>query len=203
MSYLAVAQHSVIGLSKMNAAYADLHCPIRICVEKQRCDSIIVTTDNGTITYENDGNFELRPEHIGNARLNISLKTKEGAKFLQSKNIRVNPVPMPVAGFGRLCYDGTMEASVMKLQIAPAASYQNLDIEAKVTLYKFTVVVIRDSVFVFEQKHFDQKGCRFDSATHAFFATLQAGDKVWITDISGRGPACDYPQLDDIFITLK
>jgi hypothetical protein len=203
LALLVKAQQVSVSMKRMNVAYVGIENPISVAVENERNSDIILETDNGRIdtTYSEFGN-RFWPDRPGTATVTISIKTNEGLRKIGQQIIRVKSMPPPIASLAGKS-NGHIAAPVLRLQIAPSANLMNFDIDARLPIYKFTVMVIRDSELVFERKHHAVQGARFDDVTLLFFKSLKPGDKLWIKEIAAGGlRGLKYPHLNDINIVV-
>ncbi|KAA5536295.1 hypothetical protein F0919_01105 [Taibaiella lutea] len=121
-------QNVVVANDGMNVAYAGVPNPITIAVENYKAEQVIVSTDNGTLVNNGDGNYYYTPLKAGEAIIKLEVKTKNGNREIGQTGYRIKEAPAPTASIGRET-GGQISRAKLIPQLGILATMQNLDIE--------------------------------------------------------------------------
>jgi hypothetical protein len=165
---------------KENLLYVGIDNPLKVAVENSASTTISLTTNNGQITNDGHGQFRISPNRIGLATIYVYKSVSKKRKIVDSMYFQVRRWPVQATFAGRT--GGEISAGAVYVQIAPSVIVRDLEIDAKMPILKFTVVVNRQGKEVFKRSLQDPKWTRIDDTTKRFFKTLQNGDKLFFTD---------------------
>lgn len=136
------AQRFTVSNDRLNIAYIGIDNPISITVENCPCNSIVVRSDNGTISGRNC-RFIFRGAEIGAANITVYQKTATHLKKVGQYPLRVKSIPPPVFKIGP--YGSNVgfqtEKKIQKVILAAQqfvrANFENLDICASYNIDSF------------------------------------------------------------------
>ena len=192
----ASSQVVAIQNDRQNILYQYLPNPLTIAAEGYKSKDLIVTTDNGKLEGA-EGKFLITPTRIGKAHIVIKKKTARGMlELLGDMEFRVKSLPV-AASLAGLSY-GPFPKSTLCYQVALSASVYGVDICGNFKLISYNVMVKRNGVEIFTRLLSDTNGTRIDSVTHAFFETLQDGDKLIFGDITMLDISGEPRKLDPL-----
>jgi len=199
--YMVGTTGASMQLDKMNVFYIGVENPVTVAaagysVEDVHLEMPGVTGSNIT---GGKGHYVITVAQKGDADVHIMAKTKEGAqKQVGNFKVRVKRIPDPVAKLNGKATGG-MSAAVFRQTIAPAATLDNFDFDAKFQVIGFTFSMLpkgRDYVGPFTVDN--RSGARFTDSKEIskVMAGAKAGDKVFIEQIKAIGPDHQPRTLD-------
>ena len=171
---------------KQNILIVGLENPITIAADGYPCKSLILSTNNGTITQrENLCHFVIVPDHPDiQLIVTIKAKTSKGIKDLGVKNFRAKCLPPPaIYILGK--NTGNISAKRIHQAIAPVAVQERAEICGNFRITDFTIQVMQKDKNILTKQLHNANGVRFsdDAETQKTIETLQPNDKLIIKDI--------------------
>jgi gliding motility-associated protein GldM len=199
--YMVGTTGASMQLDKMNVFYIGVENPVTVAaagysVEDVHLEMPGVTGSNIT---GGKGHYVITVAQKGDADVHIMAKTKEGAqKQVGNFKVRVKRIPDPVAKLNGKATGG-MSAAVFRQTIAPAATLDNFDFDAKFQVVGFVFSMLpkgRDYVGPFTVDN--RAGARFTDSKEItkVMSGAKAGDKVFIEQIKAIGPDKQVRTLD-------
>ncbi len=177
----AFAQHTAIGLPKMNMVYIGLENPITVAVEGVKAKDLHVEITGGALKGEN-GSYVFIPDgSIRLARLKAGVKKRGKIKWVDSAEYRVRNVPKPEVLFGtkmggHISLGEVMTVSQVNAGLGEGFAYEG--IKYNVTSYRITIT--GENIFY----HEFVKGRRISAKTRNIFRRLKGGDKITIHNVT-------------------
>ena len=195
----AVGQRFSIAADKMNVLYADVDNPLTIAVENFPSNSIIVKTDNGTISGS-QGSYVFRSNQIGKADITLYKKVNGKLKQIGKSSFRVKLIPDPIAKVGPSA-GGKIQKIILKSQQYIRADYAGIDIDINIPIDSFTVTIIRgDSCISKELKNYTNK---FSKELTDALAEIKQSDIVIFKDIYSKRYNGETRVLEPIFFFIR
>lgn len=136
-------------------------------------DSLLVTTDNGTITGSH-GRYQVTPAHSGTIKFSILAKNSMQIKKTDSLLFRVNIQPVEAQFNGQT--RGRLRKSAICINPAPQIIPTCCGME-RYTTDSFTVIVLRKKAIIYRNMVRKQDSI-LNNKTYRFFSTLKNGDEV-------------------------
>ena len=128
-------------LEKMNVFYIGVANPITVAAAGYSVEDVSVAIPGAEVrpdSFGRKGHYNIWVDKPGNLEVAINAKTKEGCtKKVAGMPVRVKRIPDPIAKLGGN-KGGSMQAGIFKVQIAPAATLEAFDFDAKFTIISFT-----------------------------------------------------------------
>ena len=195
----AVGQKFSIAADKMNVLYADVDNPLTIAVENCPSNSIIVKTDNGTISGSK-GSYVFRSNQFGKADIILYKKVNGKLKQIGKNSFRVKLIPDPIAKVGPSA-GGKIQRIILKSQQYIRADYAGVDIDINIPIDSFTVIIIRgDTCISKELKNYTSK---FSKELTDALAEIKQSDIVIFKDIYSKRYNGETKILDPIFFFIR
>ena len=158
ISITAKSQKYSISNVRENTLYRGIENPLSIVVEKMKCGSFIVTTDNGIIDNKGYCNYIIHPAHEGVATIILKrIKNKDTIQIGKERFI-VTLLPKPIACIGGVNFiDSTkfIEKSFLRAAggiLAKMVSGFDFDVYFKIISYRVIIVKNNDSAIVMDVK---------------------------------------------------
>lgn len=194
-----MGQRFSIAADKMNVLYADIDNPLTIAVENIPSNSIIVRTDNGTISGS-QGSYVFRSSQIGKADITLYKKVNGKLKQIGKSSFRVKLLPDPIAKVGPSS-GGKIQKIILKSQQYIRADYAGIDIDINIPIDSFTVTIIRgDTCTSKELKNYTNK---FSQELIDALAEIKQSDIVIFKDIYSKRYNGESRVLDPIFFFIR
>ena len=193
-------------LDKMNVFYIGVPNPVTVAAAGYSVEDVSLEIPDATITGEK-GHYSITVTKPGKVQVKINAKTKEGpVKQVGGMEIRVKRIPDPVAKVGGQS-SGMMLASNFRIQVAPAATLDNFEFDAKFKIVSFSYSMLPkgkdyQGPFPVENR---TVGCRFTDNPNIskLMSTAKPGDKVFIETIKAVGPDGQQRILNPIILSLN
>ena len=97
---------------------------------------------------------------------------------------------------------GEIPRSLLCYQVGPSANVREFDFYGNYVIYKCKIIIVKDSEIIFEKTINDTTAVKFDEETKKILCSLKAGSVVWLTDIACKDEVSNYPNLNDIKLTV-
>ena len=176
---VATGQKFSIAVDRMNILYVGIDNPLTIAVENYPNKSIIVKTDNGSISGGN-GRYVFRSSKMGKADIILYKKSNGKLKEFGRWSYRVKLIPDPVAKVGPSA-GGKIKKTILKYQQYIRAEFVGFEIDVHIPIDSFTVDIIRgDSCISKELKNYTLK---FSGQLIEALAKIEPKDIVIFKDI--------------------
>ncbi len=183
-----------------NILYVGIQNPLTVAVENYPSASIDLTTNNGKISKIGVGHFSITPAKVGLSSIYVYRYASKETIFIDSMFFRVKRLPVQVSFMGKT--SGEIAAISVYRGLTPSAYVYGLDMDAKLLIIKFTIVLKRGGQTIFTRTLEDRNGPRFDETTKIFFKTLKDGDKLSFTDIVCKDTDGSDRNLEGIDLTI-
>jgi hypothetical protein len=173
-----------ISCDRENIFYTGMANPVTIAVSNESYHSIKIHTTNGRLEGKN-GSYTFTPEHVGKADFTIYKQFHGKSIEIGKYYFRVRDIPSPVfkIGSGR----DSISLPELKAQQFVRADIEGLDIDFKLTVYRFTTCIISNNPCRYVELVND--GNAINEEIKKEFQSLKAGDIVIFKEISCVGPA--------------
>jgi gliding motility-associated protein GldM len=206
--YMVGTTGASMQLDKMNVFYIGVDNPVTVAAAGYSVEDVSLDIPGATIRDSAiKGHYIIRVEKLGTVNVAIMAKTKEGpVKKVGGMPVRVKRIPDPVAKVGGVI-GGVMPASSFRLQIAPAATLESFDFDAKFKIISFSFSMLpkgRDYIGPYTAEN-RTVGTRFN-ANPIIAKTMEMarpGDKVFIESIKAVGPDGKVRELNPIILSLN
>ena len=189
--YMVGTTGASLQLDKMNVFYIGVDNPVTVAAAGYSVEDVSLDVPGATVSGPGKGKYIINVTNPGNLEVGIMAKTKEGGKKkVGGMTIRVKRIPEPLAKLNGKA-SGGMSAALFRQTIAPAATLDAFDFEAKFQVVGFTFSMLpkgRDYVGPFSVDN--RNGARFSDNKDIvkIMQTAKAGDKVFIESIKAVGP---------------
>ena len=197
--YMVGTTGASMQLDKMNVFYIGVDNPVTVAAAGYSVEDVSLDVPGATVTGPGKGHYILNVTTKGTVDVNIMAKTKEGGKKkVGGLTVRVKRIPDPVAKLNGKATGG-MSAAVFRQTIAPAATLDNFDFDAKFQVVGFVFSMLpkgRDYVGPFTVDN--RAGARFTDSKEItkVMSGAKAGDKIFIEQIKAIGPDKQVRTLD-------
>ncbi|MBA3828040.1 MAG: gliding motility protein GldM [Taibaiella sp.] len=203
--YMVGTTGASMQFDKMNVFYIGVPNPVTISAAGYSLEDVVLNVPGATITPgPAKGQFIIMVTQPGEINASIMAKDKSaggGAKPVGAVKVRVKFIPDPVAQIAGKT-SGGLQANIFKVQAGVIAALKNFDFDARFVVTSFSFSML--------PKHADLigpyniTGARFDTSREIQEALRRAkpGDKVFIEEITARGPDGKTRHLDAIALTL-
>lgn len=161
-------------------AYIGLDNPLSCTVEKEPCDSVFLTVDNGSITKVGCNYYMYRPTKVADSKITVVVKRNNQTNVIGSMGVRAREIPDPTPVIGGLS-GGLINKKYLLAQMG-VASYitPSLGIEIKSMVTQFQITIIRSDSALFTVEN---TGAIFSKKIKQGFEMLKKDDKVLVTSI--------------------
>jgi hypothetical protein len=182
-AFAVSSQKVAISNDKSNVVYVGVPNLLTVTVENHSCESVVVKTDEGTLTRKDDDTYELMVTRDIDPTLEVFIK-KHGklrkVKEVHFETRRLNPVAKVGGKAG-----GVMPPTVFRAQLGLAAIMENFDRDGRYKITDFYMVVIRDGEVIFGHAN---EGARFDETIKNFMERVKKKDRIIFADIHAKAP---------------
>lgn len=178
------AQKVCVELQRQNILFLGVNNPIEIYADTIVCDSFTVSVDNGKIQQNDSSNcnyFEISPEKVGMLQLEVYKFSKKIGER-KYKVIRQKPVATLSSSF---LNKSKISAEELKAENTLRAEIPNSDTETKITVEKFSIIVLRGNYLVMR---YENKGAKFLPIVEQKLQSIKPNDLVIFSDIYVRMP---------------
>ena len=198
-TYTVAKPSATVSADKMNVFYIGLENPVSVSAPGFPKDKIRVSISSGSITPAG-GAYVVKVTQKGIAKVTVS-GIQEGGKtvVLGSSDFRVKSIPPPHAKFvGK--GGGALPVAAMRSQNKITATLEDFDFDAKFTVTKFNLFIIKPRSDVL--KFVSNSGTFTPEMTGAMNGIVP-GTKVQFDYINATGPDGVARQLDPIIFTAQ
>lgn len=196
-SIISIGQTTSICNTRENTLYFGIDNPILAVVEGMKCDSIIVTTDNGVINGDTCY-YSIQPSHIGKATIYTKMLEGNDTIILGQKIFRVKKIPAPTARISGMT-SGVISKNLLAAQLGIKASLDNFDFDLHFIIASYSVVIMHGQDTIYIKQVIGQK---FTNEMISKFQNLKKEDGVIFTDIKTICPWGD-DFANDIFFKIE
>lgn len=195
-SYEVGEKSVTVSASKMNVFYLGVDNPLEVSAAGVPSNQINVRTDNGSISRNNDGTYNVKVSSAGDANISV---TAPGMN--STKKFRVKRIPNPEPRFSPSQAGGAMGDGQFKGQTGIFAFLDNFDFDARCEIVEYTLVrqPRREDIEVS-----NNQGSRFNARSQSLVSKATAGDNFLFRDIKARCPGDGAARpLGDIIVNIK
>jgi len=185
----AMGQQFAIANDKSNCVYIGIDNPFSVVVANAGCDSLIVTTDNGTIAPAGNCHYIFRPTMAGSAQITVRQKNKSDTIMIGSMKFRTKPLPAPTLALSGAYDKDTI--SIHQIQASPyaVASLRGFDFDLRYNINSFQTIILRNDTSIFSEKN---NGFKLSENLITFLSQCQTGDRLIICAAEVYGPNGKY-----------
>ncbi len=191
------AQTFSISPDKMNVLYLGFDNPLSIAVEGISSRSLIVKTDNGTITGKN-GQYIFYGGKVGRAQIILCKKINGKTKEIGRGDFRVKNLPLPI--FKIASGKDRMPKVEIANQEYVRAELEGFDIDTRYNVDSFTVCIISSDTCKFSVKK--NYGNKISEEIRSDFQMLKENDTVIFKDIYITQPDKSEAKLAPRIVTI-
>ncbi len=188
--YMVGTTGASMQLDKMNVFYIGVPNPVTVAAAGYSVEDVSLEIPGAVVTGEK-GHYSITVDKIGTVQVAIMAKTKEGSKKnVGGMPVRVKRIPDPVAKVGGKI-SGSFPAATFRVQIAPVATLDNFDFDAKFKITQFDFAVLpKGGDYQGPITVKNGNGARFteNASVMQMMGRLKAGDRVFIDNIKAIGP---------------
>jgi gliding motility-associated protein GldM len=189
--YMVGTTGASMQLDKMNVFYIGVPNPVTVTAAGYSVEDVSLDIPGAKSVSGEKGHYSIEVDKIGKVQVGIMAKTKEGSKKkVGEMEVRVKRIPDPVAKVGGKI-SGSFSAPTFKVQIAPAATLDYFDFDAKFKITHFEFAVLPKGGDYQGPISVDSKtGTRFTDNQNVMqmMSRLKAQDRVFIDNIKAVGP---------------
>ncbi|WP_214072162.1 gliding motility protein GldM [Mucilaginibacter sp. dw_454] len=195
-TYTVARPSAVVSPDKMNVLYIGVPNPVSVSAPGIAKKDLKVSMSGGTITPSGNG-YIATVTAQGTATVNVSGEVSKGKVMaLGSTLFRVKRIPDPKAEFAGKS-GGTTSSANIKSQDAIFARLENFEFDAKFSVTRFTLLVIKPRQ---DPLSFTGTGNQLTSAMHSAMNSVSPGSTVVFKDIVAVGPDGTQRGLDNIVL---
>ncbi len=208
--YMVGTTGASMQFDKMNVFYIGVDNPVTVAAAGYSIEDVSLDIPGATVRDSSSkGHYLIRVDKIGKVQVAIKAKAKESngaAKTVGTMEVRVKRIPDPVAKVGNVS-SGLMSASSFRLQIAPSATLEAFDFDAKFKIISFSFSMLpkgKDYMGPFNAEG-RAVGTRFanNPTIEKTMQMARPGDKVFIESIKAVGPDGKVRDLNPIILSLN
>jgi GldM C-terminal domain len=195
--FLSRGQRFSISADKMNVLYIGVSNPLSIIVENIPSNSIIVKSDNGTITG-NNGRYEFQGGKVGRTQITLYKKINGKIKEIGKGFFRVKQLPLPI--FKIASGKDRMPKVEIANQQYVRAELEDFDIDIRYNIDSFKVCIVSSDTCKFSVK--TNYGNKISEEILNEFKMLKQNDVVVFKDIFIKQPDGTQDMLAPRIITI-
>lgn len=188
-----------VSADKMNVIYIGVPNPLSVAVENTPCNSIDITTNNGSIEKQEKCHYFIMPEKTGIADVQVYKTQGKNKKIIGEMRYRVKLIPDPTAKVGNVTV-GELSKGIFCAQVGVIAYLENFDFDFRFIVTGFTVMILRGNRVVYSGTN---TGARFDDEMLKQFKKVENGDMILFVNITGKGADGKKRNLNPVQITIK
>ena len=181
--FISSAQKFSISADVNNVFYVGFDNPLTIAVENYSCKSIIVKTDNGTVTG-NSGKYTFYSNKIGKADIILYRKINGKIKEIGRNSFRVKSIPDAIAKVGPSS-GGYINKVVLSNQQYIRAE-ECCGFEGRPRIDSFTVCIVRGDTCLYNE--IKNIGGKFSEEIISALSGIKKDDTVIFKRIFTKGP---------------
>jgi len=189
--YMVGTTGASMQLDKMNVFYIGVPNPVTVTAAGYSVEDVSLEIPGAKSVTGEKGHYSIEVDKIGKVQVSIMAKTKEGSKKpVGGMEVRVKRIPDPVGKVGGKI-SGPFPAATFRVQIAPAATLDNFDFDAKFKIVQFDFAVLpKGGDYQGPVTVQNKNGCRFTDNNNVvqMMGRLKLGDRVFIDNIKAVGP---------------
>jgi gliding motility-associated protein GldM len=198
-TYTVARPSAVVSPDKMNVLYIGVPNPVSVSAPGIAKKDLKVSMTGGNITASGNG-YIATVSTMGTATVNVSGEVSKGrVMVLGSTLFRVKRIPDPKPEFAGKS-GGKTSAANLKAQDAVFAKLENFEFDAKFSVTRFTMVVLKPRQDALINT---ASGNQLSSAMHSALNTITTGSTVVFQDIIAVGPDGSQRGLDPIIFTAN
>jgi len=197
ISKSALPQKFAVGNDEENIFYLGVPNPLSVTVEKYPCTSVLVKTDNGTLTgYA--CRYDYVPSHIGHTKIFIFRKANNKIIKVGEADFRVKKIPDPIIEVGP-CNSGNVDKRVLGNQQFLRAELENFDIDARFSIESYKVLVFKGDSLIFNKT---SNSGKLPQELREAILSLEKDDIVLFENVQAMGPDGKILNLQPIVFTI-
>ena len=200
-SYLVAKPSVVVSPTKMNVFYIGVENPVDVSVSGFSADKVMASITGGASIVKKGGNsseYIVKVSKVGDVSINVSVKDGGKTKGMGSVSFRCKTVPDPVAKVAKL-KGGEIQKELLAAQEYVIAEMENFDFQLEYKITGFTVSALVDGFFVSKIT----TGNRFSDEQKRILQNSRKNQKIYIEDVSARGPDGKTRKLSPIIFNVK
>ncbi len=198
-TYMVARPSAVVSPDKMNVLYIGVPNPISVSAPGIAKEKLHVGISSGSLSGSG-GHYTANVSTMGTATVTVSGEIAPGkTATLGSTLFRVKRIPDPKAMFAGKS-GGTTGAANIRAQDRLFAKLDNFDFDAKFTVTRFTMLVIKprqDAVIM------SANGSEFTGAMRSAINSVSPGTTIVFRDIIAVGPDHTQRGIDGIVISAN
>jgi GldM C-terminal domain len=174
----------VVANTTENILYLGIVNPLEALIEKESKNTVILTTDNGSIEKTENSRFVIRPFYKGVAVVNVCKLVKKDTVIIDKREFRVSALPDPEPYIGANT-DGGLVKKKFIISQGGIRSFICCDFEAPVQILEYSLLVIRDSSSIGISSNI---GARYSDKSINLLNRLQPNDELFVYKLTCRTP---------------
>jgi hypothetical protein len=193
------AQSFVVSNDKENNLYLGVENPLIAIVEKMKCGSFILTTDNGKIREYENCRYIYNAERIGNATITI-IKVKGNDTVNIGKSVfNVKEIPKPIAKIGGK-NSGIIDKNLLLRSGGILTHYENFDFDLSVPIISYSLLIVKNN----DSTYFKVvKGNKFTDELIQEFSRFKTNERVYFLDIIAKLNKGKYIELESLKFIIE
>jgi GldM C-terminal domain len=185
LSKLYSQQFTVSILKPQPIAYIGLDNPVSCTVEKQPCDSVILSTDNGTITKIGCNSYWYRPIKVADSKIIVLIKGENDTIKVGEYYIRVRQIPDPSVAIGGISGGEITKGNIKAQGGISSYLHPSMGIDIKYMVTEFQLNILQKGIVVFSEKN---NGPAFSKTIKDAFNKLENHDVILVSQINVKKP---------------
>lgn len=198
LTTLTFGQTVSVANVRNNILYVGIDNQLDAVVENIKCGTFFLTTDNGKISGENC-NFTILPDRVGRATIFLKKVNKKDTITIATREFRVKAIPNPIAKIAGKNF-GTISALELSAQIGIITVFENLDIDIKIPVTNYSVLILRDNTPIFTK---NLTGNKLTEDLKKEFLKLEPDDQVLFYNILATRPTGTIERLEPIDLKIN
>jgi len=185
-----------VAATKMNVFYKGLDNPVTVSVPGYPPSQLIVS-GSGPITISgSNGNYVVKANNTGPAKINVSVKTEDGRTIsMGAQEFRVKQIPTPVLKWG-----GKRSGELVAAGLAAASplipEMENFDFEVYSRILSFELSYTGQGGLL--QKR-EVTGNQIPGDLQAKIRAMRRGEKIFFSDVVIQLPSGERRKVDGVF----
>jgi hypothetical protein len=200
LQMLSYSQQVTFSVGENQTAYLGMDNRLSCMIENMPCNSIVLTTSNGTIEKESCS-YIYRPVEVSDTKIVINKKVNGNLKKIGDFFVRVRNFPKPVAQVGGVC-EGEMTRGALLAQtgLGTFTDYPSTGICLNYSVKEFSLSIIRENKSIFFHKNV---GYLFDEKIKEILPSIQKGDIISFFSIVATNREGKEVSATSFEITIK
>ncbi|MFZ4060162.1 MAG: gliding motility protein GldM [Bacteroidia bacterium] len=194
--YTVAPPMASVAATKMNVFYKGLDNPVSVSVPGYPPSQLIVSGSGPISVSGANGNYIVKANNIGAAKINVSVKTEDGRTIsMGAQEFRVKQIPTPVLKWGGK-RSGELVAAGLGAASPLIPEMENFDFEVYSRILSFEMSYTGQGGLL--QKR-EVSGNQIPGDLQGKIRSMRRGEKVFFSDVVIQLPSGERRKVDGVF----